>query len=194
MEIVAEHGFAGITHRAVTDRAGLPIATVGYFFPSIDDLAEEAIQQVIREDIDAQQALAERLASLEATVDQVIAAFSHSSRARQPETAATIEALLRSARDERVRPWVEEAIQAARAVTEDGLRLVGVPDAKELAASVHALILGFALVNTALPDDLPDAALSDTLRTLLIGTLFEAGHEALARTVRDQPPGEQSAS
>ena len=46
-------GVAGITHRAVTERAGLPLATASYFFSSIDDLVAEALRTFVADEAGA---------------------------------------------------------------------------------------------------------------------------------------------
>ncbi|EGD40644.1 transcriptional regulator, TetR family [Nocardioidaceae bacterium Broad-1] len=63
IEVAAEKGMAGVTHRAVTERAGLPLATVGYFFDSISDLAAEALRTGVAEDVARLRTLADELAA-----------------------------------------------------------------------------------------------------------------------------------
>src|SRR5262245_49447260 len=45
VEVIAEKGYAGVTHRAVAERAGVPMATTSYFFSSIHELVQEAAAQ-----------------------------------------------------------------------------------------------------------------------------------------------------
>jgi AcrR family transcriptional regulator len=49
MEVVAERGVAGVTHRAVTERAGVPLTTASYYFPSIDELVFAALRRFAEE-------------------------------------------------------------------------------------------------------------------------------------------------
>lgn len=44
MEIVAERGVAGVTHRAVTERAGVPLTSATYYFASISEMIVEALR------------------------------------------------------------------------------------------------------------------------------------------------------
>jgi TetR/AcrR family transcriptional regulator, regulator of biofilm formation and stress response len=44
IEVVAERGLAGVTHRAVTERAGVPLTSASYYFGSIDELVFEALR------------------------------------------------------------------------------------------------------------------------------------------------------
>ena len=46
--LVAEHGPGAFSARAVATGAGLPLASVSYYFPVTDDLLDEAIAVVVR--------------------------------------------------------------------------------------------------------------------------------------------------
>jgi TetR/AcrR family transcriptional regulator, regulator of biofilm formation and stress response len=184
-EVAAEEGYAAITHRAVTERAGLPIATVGYFFSSIDELAEEALRTYTREDIDQQLAVADALADMGAGPEQVIDAFAASSAPRTPDTLALIEAYLRAARHPVARGLVEESMAASRQVAAAAARLAGAPDPDTMAASLFALILGAALQGVAVPGSIDTDQIRRTLRTLLVGSLFESGQTDAARRLLD---------
>ena len=50
VEVAAERGAAGVTHRAVTERVGVPLATASYFFSSIDDLVAEALRTFVADE------------------------------------------------------------------------------------------------------------------------------------------------
>src|SRR3954451_12110706 len=43
VQVVGERGVGGTTHRAVTERAGVPLATASYYFSSIDELIAQAL-------------------------------------------------------------------------------------------------------------------------------------------------------
>lgn len=54
-EIVVEQGSAALTHRAAAARAGVALGSATRYFPSIDDLREEALRQLaadLDEDLD----------------------------------------------------------------------------------------------------------------------------------------------
>jgi DNA-binding transcriptional regulator YbjK len=61
IEVVAEQGIAGVTHRSVAARAGFPPSTTSYFFPSIDDLLIEAMQERMSRQIEIFKATAETI-------------------------------------------------------------------------------------------------------------------------------------
>lgn len=186
VETVGESGYASVTHRAVTARAGLPTTTIGYFFASIDDLTHEAMRTFVAEEFERLDALAAFLANTSASPDEVIAAFAASSEARGNESLALVEAYLRAARDPASRVLVEEYLRAADAVAQGAAALAGAEIDPETARGVVALINGFTVLDSALPEAADIAVKMRALRTMLIGALFEQGHEDAARALRDR--------
>jgi DNA-binding transcriptional regulator YbjK len=45
-DLLCEGGFEAVRHRAVARRAGLPLASTTYYFSSLDDLIEKAVEHV----------------------------------------------------------------------------------------------------------------------------------------------------
>ena len=45
-DLLCEGGFDAVRHRAVARRAGLPLASTTYYFSSLDDLVERAVEHV----------------------------------------------------------------------------------------------------------------------------------------------------
>ncbi|CAM06316.1 TetR family transcriptional regulator [Saccharopolyspora erythraea NRRL 2338] len=52
-QLLAEGGFDAIRHRAVADRAGLPLASTTYYFSSLDDLVSAAVEFEGRQELAA---------------------------------------------------------------------------------------------------------------------------------------------
>ncbi|MCC5951157.1 MAG: TetR family transcriptional regulator [Acidimicrobiia bacterium] len=46
-EVIAERGVASVTHRAVAEAAGVPLARVSYHYPRVDDLLVAAARQYL---------------------------------------------------------------------------------------------------------------------------------------------------
>lgn len=130
LEIVAERGVAAVTHRAVTERAGLPLATVSYFFSSIHELEAEALRVFMADERATQTAAAEHLASQQLTADEVGRALTAATAPRYPDTLAFMESLLHAARSEEFRGAVRDALGASRAVAAAALQAVGTPTRK----------------------------------------------------------------
>lgn len=186
VEQVGGSGYASVTHRAVTARAGLPTTSIGYFFASIDDLTHEAMRTFVAEEFERLGALSTFLENTSADPDEVIAAFALSSEARGDESLALLEAYLRAARDPASRPLVEDYLRAADAVALGAAALAGAEIDPATARGVIALINGFTVLDSALPEAADITVKTKALRTMLIGFLFEQGHEDAARALRDR--------
>jgi DNA-binding transcriptional regulator YbjK len=178
MEVAAERGMAGVSHRTVTEKAGLPLATISYFFDSITELAQEAIRVFVEADTAEQLALAESLGERHSAPADILAAFAEAAAPRRPETPALLEVLLHASRSPELRGAVTEAIEAGRHVAEAAARAGGAsnPDS----AAILALAHGYALHRLAAPDTVAADALQRGLRALLLGGLLDQGHVELA--------------
>jgi DNA-binding transcriptional regulator YbjK len=175
---------AGVTHRSVTEQAGLPLATVSYFFDSINALTAEALHACIETEADAQIAVAAELAQSHSTLDEVAAAFGAATKPRTPETLAFFEACLHAARDPSFRDAVSKALAATRRATAAGARAAGAPAPDATAPAFAALSHGLALHQLAVPDSLPPDAVHAALRALFLGFLVDNGHAELALHLR----------
>jgi DNA-binding transcriptional regulator YbjK len=179
VEVAAERGRAGVTHRAVTERAGLPLATVSYFFDSIDALAEEALQTFMGAEERTQIELAEALAGASSTPEEVAAAFVAVAAPRRPETLALLEALLHAARTGD-HAGARRALDSARAVAAAAASAAGAPASETAAPALAALVHGLALHRLAAPDSVDDATTYDAFRALFLGHLLLHGETARA--------------
>ncbi|CAM3386791.1 hypothetical protein [Mycobacterium intermedium] len=175
LEVAAAKGFAGITHRAVTEQAGLPLATIGYFYDSIADLGREALLVFAGQDIAHLNALAQILTDQRRTPEEITTAFAAAAAPRWPETAALLEAYLTAARYPEFRDTLAEALTAARNVTAVAITATGAPQAQDVAEAFVALAHGFALHNLAVPDLADADGQRRAMRTMLIGHLVECG-------------------
>lgn len=188
IEVAADHGIAAVTHRAVTEKAGLPLATVSYFFDSITELANEAIRSYAAADAASLHVLAESLLTQNSSPLEIAAAFALAAAPRRPDTLAMFEAYLRSARSPELRDAVADALGAAREVATAAARAAGTPDPEALAPALVALAHGFALHQLAVPESTGGDDLARTARTLLIGHLVENGMISEAIALADNAP------
>jgi DNA-binding transcriptional regulator YbjK len=51
-ELLRAGGFDAVRHRAVAERAGLPLASTTYYFGSLDDLVTAAVERTSRDELD----------------------------------------------------------------------------------------------------------------------------------------------
>jgi DNA-binding transcriptional regulator YbjK len=71
-QLLSESGFDAIRHRAVADRAGLPLASTTYYFSSLDDLISAAVEYESREELADGRARLDELADAPRSIDAVI--------------------------------------------------------------------------------------------------------------------------
>jgi DNA-binding transcriptional regulator YbjK len=70
--LLVEGGFDALRHRAVAERAGLPLASTTYYFDSLDELITAAVEHNARGELLRGHALLEALATERRDLDSVI--------------------------------------------------------------------------------------------------------------------------
>jgi DNA-binding transcriptional regulator YbjK len=68
-ELLVEGGFDAVRHRAVAERAGLPLASTTYYFDSLDELVMAAVEHHSRVELDNGRRRLEELATRNRGVD-----------------------------------------------------------------------------------------------------------------------------
>ncbi|SFA75880.1 transcriptional regulator, TetR family [Amycolatopsis marina] len=71
-ELLTEGGFDAIRHRAVAERAGLPLASTTYYFDSLDDLVTAAVEEQSRAELDKGRQCLDDLVTRERGVDALV--------------------------------------------------------------------------------------------------------------------------
>jgi TetR/AcrR family transcriptional regulator, regulator of biofilm formation and stress response len=177
VEVAAERGAAGVTHRAVTERLGVPLATASYFFASIDDLVAEALRAFVADEARRLSDLAAELAGDEHSPDEMAAAVAEASMPAGPLpwALAQFETYLQAARGEALQAPVADALAVYERVAEAALAGAGAPDPATAAPAFSALADGFALHHLARPRPGDVDALRRALRLLFLGLLVEHG-------------------
>ena len=185
VEVAAERGTAGTTHRAVTERAGVPLATASYFFSSIGELVAEALRTFVTEEAARLEALAGELGGDAHDPDAMAAALSEASMPSGPLpwALAQFEAYLQAARDPALRAPVADALAVYERVAEVALAAAGADGAGDAAPAFNALADGFALHHLARPQPGDVEALRRALRLLFLGLLVERGEVDRAVTL-----------
>jgi DNA-binding transcriptional regulator YbjK len=192
IELLGESGAKSVTHRAVAERAGLPLASTTYYFRSVHQLIEEALKLHVAERVAELQAMA--AAALGATgaspqeiaerLAEVLVA------APTPTLVAQYEMYLEAGRNPALRPAVAEALAAFEALAAGVLRRLGARDPEVAAEAFLALLDGFALHRLARPREpgREAAGLVAAMRALFLEHVMdpptrEALHERLRRPV-----------
>jgi DNA-binding transcriptional regulator YbjK len=71
-ELLIEGGFDAVRHRAVAERAGLPLASTTYYFDSLDDLVIAAAEQHGRDELARGRQRLEELTRTRRSVDALV--------------------------------------------------------------------------------------------------------------------------
>jgi DNA-binding transcriptional regulator YbjK len=149
LSLIGERGPDAVTHRAVAERAGVPLSATTYWFDSKDQLLQESLLLAAREEVERVERVVLDLAPRELdvlewarAVSAVLAADLESDPVRH---VALIELVLEGTR----RPWLGEEVarwhDAQLRLAEVGLRATGSPDPRADAPLVVAAVTGFML-------------------------------------------------
>lgn len=138
VELLAEGGFAAMSHRAVAERAGLPLAATTYYFRSRDDLVAAAFEQMVDLDLAATRERFrarigrdgdDRAARMpaRAAAEALAAALLPQDEAERRRHLALWELYLQAGRDPALRPLARAWSDRCRATTSELLRIAGYP-------------------------------------------------------------------
>ncbi len=155
LEVIGEAGIAAVTHRAVAERAGVPLGSMTYYFASKDDLLRESLLLFVEEEVVRLHALSASIVGSGLTVEQIAQAFAEElashAHAERVLTVAQFELYLESARNEALQAAAARCFEAYEDVTEAALGAVGVEDPGSSTALFVALSDGLALRRLAAP-------------------------------------------
>ena len=157
LELIGEHGPDAVTHRAVAERAGLPLSATTYWFDSKEALLQETLLLAAREEVERLERLVLDLAPRQLEVREWARAVSETLAADLEADPirhlAFIELVLEGTR----RPWLAEEVTRWHAahlrLAELGLRSAGAPDPRADAPLLVATITGFMLGQLVTPAD-----------------------------------------
>ncbi|WP_031468063.1 TetR/AcrR family transcriptional regulator [Sciscionella sediminilitoris] len=158
--LLVEGGFSAVRHRAVAERAGLPLASTTYYFDSLDDLITAAVEHQSRTELDRSERqwrdVPEEERTVEATVQVLL---DHLLGHRQPSVEADYEAVLSryerlvaTGRRQFLRPLMREMGEQMDALLLDVLSRCGYATDRAAVARLVALVDG-TVVNALIQVD-----------------------------------------
>lgn len=189
IELLGEMGAKSVTSRAVAERAGVPLASTTYYFRSVHELVEEALELHVAERVAelrgmaavALQAGGVGAADIAERLAEVLVA------APTPILVAQYQMYLDAGRNPALQPAVAEALSAFEGLAAGVLEALGARDPEGAAEAFVALLDGFALHRLARPRD-PEreaAALFAAMRSLFLEQVMDAtDREALHERLR----------
>ncbi|MEV5753140.1 TetR family transcriptional regulator [Actinoallomurus sp. NPDC052308] len=159
LDVIAEHGRAGTTHRHIATRADVPLGSVTYHFSSLVDLQAQAFARYV----ELQSAHFERLFEDVRTHEQfveVLVDLVHGGPARHRGAVLGFELHLAALRDPDLRVLTEAWTRESRAVL---ARFTGPDDAARLDALLEGMIMHALLATVPEPREVTRAAIARTL-------------------------------
>lgn len=176
LELFAEGGARAVTHRAVAARAGLPSATPGYYFGTVEELLRAALSHHVQTWVRDMRALAavplEEQMHLDDARDLVSFAFAVRTPSMVRMQLATF---LAASADPLLQPLAAEALEAVEELATTMLASVGLAEATGTAAALVQLMIGAAATRLAGLHD--DERVADVL--------FDAVRRLVATAVMD---------
>jgi TetR/AcrR family transcriptional regulator, regulator of biofilm formation and stress response len=150
LALIAERGIGDVTHRAVADRAGVPLSATTYWFASKEELLQETLLLAAHEEVERLERVVLELAPRELDVAEWARAVARALAADLEDDPAKHVAFVELVLEGTRRPWLRDEVarwdRAHLRLAELGLRATGsrdpVTDAKVVVAAITGLLLG----------------------------------------------------
>jgi TetR/AcrR family transcriptional regulator, regulator of biofilm formation and stress response len=150
LDLIGEKGLDAVTHRALADRAGVPLSATTYWFASKDAILQEALLLAARDEVERLERVVLELAGKELDVSRWAGAVAAELAAELEEDPARQVAFTELVLEGTRRPWLREEVarweEAFLRLAELGLRATGSPepvtDARLVVATVTGLMIG----------------------------------------------------
>jgi TetR/AcrR family transcriptional regulator, regulator of biofilm formation and stress response len=165
LDVIGSQGVSGCTHRAVARAARVPLATTTYYFDSIDDLLEAALECFVEDEIVRLEALGARVGAVEGDAPAVLGAITH--ELAEACVPAQFELYVHAARRPPLQKVVRRSLGAYRALAEALLRQLGAREPERAAPLVVAFLDGLAVQHVAVGDPDRERHITDGLAALL---------------------------
>jgi DNA-binding transcriptional regulator YbjK len=171
LRLISERGVDAVSHRAVAEAAGVPLAATTYYFRSLDDLLEDALRLFVDEEAARLTALIERLDGQDLPALEIARLF----RSELVPDVAQFELYVQAARRPGLREVARRCIELYATVASAALSAAGAPEPAIDPRAFVALFDGYGLHRVAGCDDqgLEDALLALwAAATRAIGTRY----------------------
>lgn len=158
LRLISKLGVEGVSHRAVAEEAGVPLAATTYYFKSLDELLEGALRLFVDEEAERLTVLAERLQGKELPPLEIARLF----RSELEPDVAQFELYVEAARRPALREVARRSIEMYATVAAAALRAAGIAEPAINPRAFVALFDGYGLHRIAGCDDqgLQDALLA----------------------------------
>ncbi|OHU30441.1 hypothetical protein BKG76_01350 [Mycobacteroides franklinii] len=147
LELIGEHGIAGLTNRSIAAAAGISPGTLTYHFPGQDELVREVLENFVIEETSRLQsvttALEDATVDVETAARMAVAVIEEAVTRR--EQIGQFEIYLHAARNVEVRHAVSRCYRAYDELSAAALKSLGASEPHVLAPALTALLDGVEL-------------------------------------------------
>ncbi|MEV0714086.1 TetR family transcriptional regulator [Asanoa sp. NPDC050611] len=162
IEVIAEHGVAGTTHRLIAAAADVPLGSLTYHFDGLDQLLAQAFTRLADRLSRAYAAHFDGVRSRDDLVEAVTDMVHGNAGAQVGEWAVSYELYLAALRDPALRTVTEEWMRTSRTVLE---RFVDPDTARGLDALIEGLLMHRMLSTAPFPREITRAAVARAVAT-----------------------------
>jgi DNA-binding transcriptional regulator YbjK len=159
LRVIGERGVDAVSHRTVADEAGVPLASTTYYFESLDDVLEGALELFVDEEAARLTALVERLDGQDLPPLEIARLF----RSELEPDVAQFELYVEAARRPRLQEVARRSIEMYGTVAAAALRAAGAAEPAVDPRAFVALFDGYGLHRVVGCDD---QGLEDALMAL----------------------------
>ncbi len=176
LDLIAEHGIGGLSHRQIAAQAGVSLGTLSYHFPDRVGLLRESLRLFASDEVARIEAVGHGLRSGEHGLEDLggLVVRAMAGAADVTHVVAQFELYLHVTRDADLRDAVIECQRAYDTLAEEALRLIGVHDPAGIAPLVVSMVDGLAL-RRVLTGEESSAMLTRAFLLIAAGAQAEAG-------------------
>jgi AcrR family transcriptional regulator len=145
LEVIGDHGIAGITNRRVARQAGVSLGSLTYHFTSQQEVLREALGMFVDREVERIATIASGLGPVSLADAAATAARSVEAVALGVESIGVLELYLHAAREPSLRDAAQRCWDAYDRIAGAILGMLGVADPAALAPQVVSLIAGTQL-------------------------------------------------
>ena len=146
VDVIAEHGVAGTTHRRIAAAADVPLGSLTYHFDGLDDLLAQAFRRHAERMSRSYGAAFDSVATREQLIDAVTDLIHGDADADPRDWAVAYELYLAALRDPALRSVTESWMRTSRSVLE---RFIDPTTARGVDALIEGLVMHKTLATTA---------------------------------------------
>jgi len=163
IDVIAQHGLCGTTHRLIARAADVPLGSLTYHFTGLDELCALAFTRLAERLSRAYAAHFEGVRTVDELVDAVTDLVHGNAGADAGEWAVSYELYLAALRDPALRRVTEEWMRTSRSVLE---RFVDPDTARALDALTEGLVTHRMLSTSPFPREVTRAAVARAVQPL----------------------------